>query len=114
MQQERSLNNTFQAQLEQLKEDNTVIRKSFDDLKSRVSMKPEVLKKDDKKLNITLPTFGLLKTVYDFVASNLPSDITGSKLDRFEQFIMTLLKLCLSLGDQDLAYRFSISQPTVY
>ena len=51
-----------------------------------------------------LPTFGLLKTVYDFVAGDLPSNITGSKLDPFEQFMMTLLKLHLSLGDQDLAY----------
>jgi len=35
-----------------IKEGNTVIRKSFDDLKSRVSMKQEELKKDDKKVKI--------------------------------------------------------------
>ena len=51
--------------------------------------------------------------MYDFVATDLPSDITGSKLDSFEQFIMTLMKLRLNLGDQDLAYRFNISRPTV-
>ena len=115
LQQERSLSNKLQAQLDQLKEENTVVRKSFDDLKGRVSMKQEELKKDDKKVRYYtgLPTFGLLKTVYDFIASDLPSDITCSKLDPFEQFIMTLLKLRLGLGDQDLAYRFNISQTTV-
>ena len=115
LQKERSLKNMLQAEFDQLKEENTVIRKSLDDLKGRVSMKQEELKKDDKKVKYYtgLPTFGLLKTAYDFVASDLPSDITGSKLDPFEQFIMTLLKLRLGLGDQDLAYRFNISQPTV-
>ena len=75
----------LQAEFDQLKEENTVIRKSLDDLKGRVSMKQEELKKDDKKVKYYtgLPTFGLLKTVYDFVASDLPSDITGSKLDPF-------------------------------
>ena len=31
----------------------------------------------------------------------------------FEQFVMVLMKLCLNLGDQDLAYRFGIHQSTV-
>ena len=70
---------------------------------------------DDKKVKYYtgFQTFGLLKTLYDIVATGLPNDITGSKLDSFEQFIMTLMKLCLSLGDQDLAYRFNSSQRTV-
>ena len=115
VQREKSLNDELQSQVDQLKEENTVIRKSFDDLKGRVCMKQEELRGDDKKVKYYtgLPTFGLLKTLYDFVATDLPSDITGSKLDSFEQFIMTLMKLRLNLGDQDLAYRFNISQPTV-
>ena len=31
----------------------------------------------------------------------------------FEQFLMVLMKLCLNLGDQDLAYRFGVHQSTV-
>ena len=70
---------------------------------------------DDRKVKYYtgLQTFGLLKTLYSFVAIGLPNDITGSKLQSFEQFIMTLIKLCFSLGDQDLAYRLNNSQPTV-
>ena len=70
---------------------------------------------DDTKVKYytVLQTFGLLKTFYSFVAIGLPNDITGSKLHSFEQFIMTLIKLCLSSGDQDLAYRLNNSQPAV-
>lgn len=70
---------------------------------------------DDRKVkyDTVLQTFGLLKTFYRFVAIGLPNDITDSKLHSFEQFIMTLIKLCLSLGDQDLAYRLNNSQPAV-
>ena len=45
LQQEKSFKNMLQAQLDQLKEENTVIRKNFDDFKGRVSMKQEELKK---------------------------------------------------------------------
>ena len=50
LQKERSLKNMLQAEFDQLKEENTVIRKSLDDLKGRVSIKQEELKKDDKKV----------------------------------------------------------------
>ena len=61
-----------------------MIRKSFDDLKGRVYMKQEELRDDNKRVKdyTGLPTFGLLKTtLYDFVATDLPGYITGSKLD---------------------------------
>ena len=31
----------------------------------------------------------------------------------FHQFVMILMKLCLNLGDQDLAYRFGVNQSTI-
>ena len=31
----------------------------------------------------------------------------------FQQFVMILMKLCLNLGDQDLAYRFGVNQSTI-
>ena len=36
-----------------------------------------------------------------------------SVLSVFDQLIMVLLKLCLNLMDQDIAYRFDIYQTTV-
>ena len=31
----------------------------------------------------------------------------------FQQFVMILMKLCLNLEDQDLAYRFGVNQSTI-
>ena len=59
VQREKCLNDVLQSQVEQSKEGNTVIRKSFDDLKGRVCMKQEELRDDDKRVKdyTGLPTF---------------------------------------------------------
>ena len=44
--------------------------------------------------------------IYALVTKGLPDS-------NFDQFLMTLTKLRLNCGDQDLAYRFGISQSTV-
>ena len=57
-----------------------------------------------------LPNFRVLKSVFDFVA--LPPTST-TKLTRFQEFILTLMKLRLDSPYKDLAYRFGISISTV-
>ena len=57
-----------------------------------------------------LPTYVLLKCVFDFVIVGLPNGFFASCCSPFEQFLM---KLRLNLGDQDLAYRFGVHQSTV-
>ena len=57
-----------------------------------------------------LPNFKVLKSVFDFVA--LPPTST-TKLTRFQEFILTLIKLRLDSPYKDLAYRFGISISTV-
>ena len=37
----------------------------------------------------------------------------NSILSVFQEFLLTLMKMCLNLHDQDLAYRFGVSQSTV-
>ena len=46
VQREKSLNDVLQTLVDQLKEENTIIRKSFDDLKGRLCMKQEKLRDD--------------------------------------------------------------------
>ena len=66
---------------------------------------------DAIKFYTGLPSYSLLKTVFDFVS---PLDKHhNSALPLFQQFLLTLVKLRLNLCDQDLAYRFGVSQSTV-
>ncbi len=50
--------------------------------------------------------------VFNFVSSTINLH-NRSALSKFEQFFMVLLKLRLNLCDQDIAYRFGVSQSTV-
>ena len=70
------------------------------------------LKDDDKKVNFYtgLPTFSMLDFIVKFVSSGIP--FIG-KLSRFQEILLVLMKLRLNLEEQDLAYRFCVSQSTV-
>ena len=87
----------------------------YDNFKSTVSITEETLVNDSKKVRYYtgLPSYECLKAVYDFVSVDLPNSFTSGKKCPFEQFLIALMKLCLNLGDQDLSYRFGISQATV-
>ena len=50
--------------------------------------------------------------VFNFVSAPL-NEHQNSTLSLFQQFLMTMIKLRLNLSDQDIAYRFGVSQPTV-
>ena len=59
-----------------------------------------------------LPSFEIFDSVFDFV-ENYISQTSCSKLTKKQEFILVLMRLRLGLLEQDLAYRFQISQPTV-
>lgn len=63
------------------------------------------LKGNDKKVKFFtgLPSFSVLQAIYNLLAKELP-DYT-----LFDQYLLTLMKLQLNVGDLDLAYRFGIS-----
>ena len=64
------------------------------------------------KFYIGLPSFSILKAIFDLVTKGLPENqFLGCNY--FDQFLLTLMKLRLNVGDQDLAYRFGINQSTV-
>ena len=57
-----------------------------------------------------IPTLAIFDLVFDFVENSInQSDI--SKLAKKETFSMILMRLRLGLLEEDLAYRFGISQP---
>lgn len=64
------------------------------------------------KLYTGLSSYAVLMIVFEFVASAVP-DHHRSKLPKFSQFLMVLMKLRLNLLDSDLARRFGVSQSTV-
>ena len=70
------------------------------------------LKDDHKKVKYFtgLPSFSVLKSIYNLTVKGLPEPADCSL---FDQYLVTLVKLRLNTGDVDLAFRFGISQTTV-
>ena len=57
-----------------------------------------------------LPSFSILKIIYNFVSRGVPET---SGCPKFHQYLLTLMKLTFNVGDKDLAFRFGISQASV-
>ena len=59
-----------------------------------------------------LTSFTVLMAIFNIVAAGVPSS-PQAKLQKFQCFILTLMKLRLNTSNYDLAFRFSISTSTV-
>ena len=70
------------------------------------------LKDNGKKVKYFtgLPSFLVLKAIYNLTAKGLPQSADCPLLN---QYLLTLVKLRLNIGDLDLSYRFAISQASV-
>jgi len=55
-----------------------------------------------------LPCFSILLIMYNFVSSQVNYTGEAHVLSKFEEFIATVMKLRLSLFNQDIAYRFGV------
>lgn len=75
---------------------------------NEISLQPDA----KVKFYTGLPSFGILKTLFDFVAPHIP-DHRLSAVPKFQQFCMVLMKLRLNLADADLAHRFGVCQSLV-
>ena len=82
--------------------------------KMATQLSEQSLERDDSKVKFYtgLPSFVTLKILFDFV-NPYAREHHRSALTNFQQFLLILMKLRLNLLDQDLAYRFGVSQPTV-
>ena len=107
----------LQKELDQVQKEKDDLRRAYDELKTNVCFMEENFKDDNKKVKYYtgLPSYSVLKALFDYMSEDLqlPSTITSAKKSVFEQLIMVLMKLHLNLGDQDLAYRFQVTQSTV-
>ena len=81
-------------------------------LKSTATLSQESMKCNEDKVQFYtgLPNYANLILIIQFVTNGLP---LKGKLSHFQQILLVLMKLRLNLEEQDLAYRFSVSQSTV-
>ncbi|EDO29906.1 predicted protein, partial [Nematostella vectensis] len=67
---------------------------------------------DDKvRFYTVLPAYDVLQTVFRHVSKYVTRK--SPTLSKFQEFVLTLMKLKLNVPMQDLAYRFGVSLPTV-
>ena len=88
----------------------TQIESTKEDLQAFTEKSFEVNGKEYVRFYTGLPNFEVLKTVFDFVA---PPATQKTKLTRFQEFVLALIKLRLDLPFKDLAYRFGLSVSTI-
>ena len=68
---------------------------------------------DDKvKYYTGLSSFAVLMALFNFLSVNLEIG-NRSALSLFQELMLVLMKLRLNVGDQDLAFRFSVNQSTI-
>ncbi len=107
-------NSTLEEEFKHIKHGYQVLEQERDVLRcklisSSTSMRDVLHQSPAKVKYLTgLPSMASLITVYNLVGSTVPDC-----LNKFDQFRLTLMKLRLKLGDQDLAIRFNISQSSV-
>ena len=85
---------------------STAVRNAFPDR--------EILSKDDKLVNsyTGLPSFQILDALFRFVAAFIYQTLS-TKLTKFQQFILVLMKLRINLLLFDLVFRSMVSEGTV-
>ncbi|XP_053733341.1 uncharacterized protein LOC128766029 [Synchiropus splendidus] len=91
--------------LKALKKENQALRESVD----KMTLSENSLKNDAEKVKFYtgLPNFFVLETVMWLLAPHMDS-VKNMKLSKFQQLLLTLMRLRLDLRNQDLAYRFGV------
>ena len=101
--------------VETLKSDKSVLQKEIQLLKDH-PMSVGFIRGDDKKKKFYtgLTTFILFQTVFDFVVPLVQTlQKMPGKLSLMDEFLMVLMKLRVGLLNEDLGYRFGVSNSTV-
>ncbi|XP_047221977.1 uncharacterized protein LOC124868593 [Girardinichthys multiradiatus] len=99
----------MQCEIKCLTQENMDLRKSV----QNSTYSEETFKGDNERVKCYtgLPDFTLLMLVFKFISDDM-SYAANSCLSKFQQMILTLMRLRLNLSIQDIAYRFNISCPT--
>ena len=100
--------------IQKLKNVNTAFVKKNKKLKNQIDEANFKLIKDKKKVQFYtgLPDVHVFKHVFNLIENYVPAN-NASTMTKLQEFCIVLMKLRLNLLEQDIAYRFGISQPTV-
>ena len=102
------------AELSQVRKRCLKLETDKDSSSSNVLCEANLVDDDSKVQYYTgLPSYVLLKLVFDFVTVGMPSTFSDSRCSKFQQFLIVLMRLRLNLGVQDLGYRFGVHASTV-
>uniref|UniRef100_A0A3Q1H1H1 Uncharacterized protein n=1 Tax=Anabas testudineus TaxID=64144 RepID=A0A3Q1H1H1_ANATE len=93
-----------------LKKENQALRESVE----KMSLSENSLRNDAEKVKFYtgLPNYFVLETVMWLLAPHMDG-MKNVKLSKFQQLLLTLMRLRLDLRNQDLAYRFGVKVSTV-
>ncbi|XP_061698400.1 uncharacterized protein LOC133512624 isoform X2 [Syngnathoides biaculeatus] len=93
-----------------LRRENRALRESVE----KMSLSENCLRNDAEKVKFYtgLPNFFVLETVMLLLSPHMDA-IRNAKLSKFQQLLLTLMRLRLDLRNQDLAYRFGVKVGTV-
>ncbi|KAG5283093.1 hypothetical protein AALO_G00038220 [Alosa alosa] len=100
----------YEASLKALRRENRALRESVE----KMSLTEASLRNDPEKVCFYtgLPNYFVFETVMWLLAPHMKGD-KNSKLSKFQQLLLTLMRLRLDLRNQDLAYRFGVKVATV-
>ncbi len=100
----------FDDILKALKKENQSLRESVE----KMSLSESSLRNDAEKVKFYtgLPNYFVLETVMWLLAPHMDG-MKNVKLSKFQQLLLTLMRLRLDLRNQDLAYRFGVKVGTV-
>lgn len=100
----------FEDILKALKKENQALRESVE----KMSLSENSLRNDAEKVKFYtgLPNYFVLETVMWLLAPHMDG-MKNVKLSKFQQLLLTLMRLRLDLRNQDLAYRFGVKVSTV-
>ncbi|XP_035460623.2 uncharacterized protein LOC118283071 [Scophthalmus maximus] len=100
----------FDDLLRALKKENQALRESVE----KMSLSENSLRNDAEKVKFYtgLPNYFVLETVMWLLAPHMDV-MKNVKLSKFQQLLLTLMRLRLDLRNQDLAYRFGVKVATV-
>ncbi|XP_072176348.1 uncharacterized protein [Diadema setosum] len=106
---------SLEERVQQLEKDNIYLRAQLQDAENRAklsSLQEQDFKDNNSKLKFYtgLPSWQTFMALFTLITTALPR---CRKLTKFEQVLMFLMKLRLNLFDDDIAYRFRVSQSTV-
>ena len=103
----------MEQKLKDTQHENKKLFAKFNTLADRVITQQSLMDDDKKVLYYTgLPSYCVLQAVFSLAVKGLP-DSCDSGIGNFNQFLITMMKLRLDAGEQDLAFRFGVSQSTV-